>query len=335
VNATSKNGARTRPESEADGQARGRSAERPEQIPQAGWRDILTRVWTEIRSDNVSLVAAGLAMYALLAVFPGLAAAVSIYGLFATPSDVIEHMQVFAAVLPPGAWDIFAAQLQDVASRQQGTLTATAAIALLIALWSARSGMASLMTATNIAYAEREKRGFVRQILVSLAFTAGAILGFLAMMLLGIAVPLGLEALGASTGTELAVGFLRWVLLWLVAVGGLAVVYRYAPARKRARWRWVTWGSVTAATLWLVGSLLFSLYVRTFGTYGKTYGALGGVIVLLLWFYLSSFIVVLGAEVNSEMERQTRRDTTDGPEKPMGQRGAHAADTVGPTAGRK
>jgi len=118
-------------------------------------------------------------------------------------------------------------------------------------------------------------------------------------------------------------------------VGGLAVVYRYAPARERAQWRWVTWGSVIAATLWLIGSLLFSLYVRTFGSYGKTYGALGGVIVLLLWFYLSSFIIVLGAEINSEMERQTTRDTTDGPERPLGQRGAHAADTVGPAAGEK
>jgi len=338
VNTTSQ-AHRARPESEsgleADRQARGRDARNPEQIPQTGWRDILARVWKEIRSDNVSLVSAGLAMYALLAVFPALAATVSLYGLFAMPADVIQHMQVFAGVLPPGAWDIFARQLQEVASSQQSTLTATAAISLLVALWSARSGMASLMTASNIAYSEREKRGFVRQVLLSLAFTAGAILGFLAMLLLGIAVPMGLEVFGASAPIELAVGFLRWLLLWLVAVGGLAVVYRYAPARRRARWRWVTWGSAIAATLWLIGSLLFSLYVGTFGTYAKTYGALGGVIVLLLWFYLSSFIVVLGAEINSEMERQTARDTTGGPEKPLGQRGAHAADTVGAAAGQE
>jgi membrane protein len=313
--------------------ARGRFAERPEQIPSAGWRDILTRVWREISGDNVSLVAAGLAMYALLAVFPALAAAVSMYGLFATPADVIRHMQGFAGVLPPGAWDIFARQLQDIASRPQGTLTATGGIALLVALWSARSGMASLMTATNIAYSERERRGLVHQVLLSLAFTAGAILAFLTMLLLGVAVPIALEAIGVSTELEITVDLARWALLWVVAVAGLAVIYRYGPARLRARWRWVTWGSVMAATLWLVGSVLFALYVRTFGTYGKTYGALGGVIVLLMWFYVSSFIIVLGAEVNAEMERQTTRDTTVGPEKPAGQRGAYAADTVGPSVG--
>ncbi len=272
-------------------------------------------------------------MYALLAVFPSLAAAVSIYGIFSSPDDVIKDMSGFVAVLPPGAWDIFAAQLKEVSSHAGGTLTATAAVALLVSLWSARSGMASLMTATNIAYSEREKRGFIRQLLVSIGFTAGAICGFLTMLLLGIAVPLALSGLGVGAGAEIAVGLLRWVLLWLVAIGGLAVIYRYAPARRRAQWRWVTWGSVIAATLWLIGSLLFALYVRTFGTYGKTYGALGGVIVLLMWFYLSSFIVVLGAEINSEMERQTTRDTTEGPEKPLGQRGAYAADTVGPSAG--
>jgi membrane protein len=312
--------------------ARGRHAARPEQIPTAGWRDILTRVWKEISGDNVSLVAAGLAMYALLAVFPGLAAAVSIYGVFATPADVIDHMQGFAGILPPGAWDIFSKQLQDIAAHPQSTLTATAAVALLVALWSARSGMASLMTATNIAYSEREKRGFFRQILVSLLFTAGAILTFLTMLLLGVAVPIALAAVGVSAGLEIIVDIARWVLLWLVAVAGLAIIYRYGPARRRAKWRWVTWGSVMAATVWVVGSLLFSLYVSSFGTYGKTYGALGGVIVLLMWFYLSSFIVVLGAEINAEMERQTARDTTEGPEKPLGQRGAFAADTVGPSA---
>ena len=312
---------------------RGRHADRPQQIPKAGWGDILSRVRKAIGSDNVSLVAAGLAMYALLAVFPTLAAAVSIYGVFASPADVFEHLQGFAGILPPGAWDIFSKQLQEIAGRPQGALTATAVGALLVALWSGRSGMASLMTATNIAYSEREKRGFIRQALVSLAFTAGAIITFLTMLLLGIAVPMALKAMGISGELEILVNIGRWALLWIVGVAGLSVIYRYGPARKRARWRWVTWGSVMAASVWLIGSLLFSLYVRTFGTYGTTYGALGGVTVLLMWFYLSSFILVLGAEVNAEMERQTTQDTTDGPEKPLGQRGAHAADTVGPSSG--
>jgi membrane protein len=317
---------------DTDGRSHGRHAQRPADIPKAGWRDILARVWTAIGKDNVTLVSAGLSMYALLAVFPSLAAAVSIYGIFASPDDVIRDMNSFVGVLPPGTWDIFAKQLQDVASHAGGTLTATAAVALLVSLWSARSGMASLITATNIAYSEPEKRGVVRQILVSLAFTGAGVLTFLLMLLLGVAVPISLKVFGISGSAEGVVGVLRWVLLWLFAIVGLAAIYRYAPSRTRPKWRWVTWGSVIAATLWLLGSLLFAIYVRTFGAYGKTYGALGGVIVLLMWFYVTSFTIVLGAEINAEMERQTRRDTTEGPQKPLGERGAYAADTVGPSA---
>jgi membrane protein len=314
------------------GRARGREARRPSDIPKAGWRDILARVWSAVGKDNVSLISAGLAMYALLAVFPSLAAAVSIYGLFAGPASVIEDMNAFAGILPPGAWDIFSRQLQEVARHTGSTLTATAAIALLLSLWSARSGMASLITATNVAYSQPERRGFLHLIWLSLVFTAGGVLAFLLMLLLGVAVPLMVKVLGMSAGTEWLVGIARWGLLWLVAIVGLAVIYRYAPAREKPRWRWVTWGSVIASTFWLLGSVLFAIYVRTFGSYGQTYGALGGVIVLLMWFYVSSFTIVVGAEINAEMERQTREDTTEGRQKPLGQRGAHAADTVGPAA---
>jgi membrane protein len=317
------------------GRARGREARRPTEIPKAGWRDILARVWSAVSKDNVSLLSAGLSMYALLAVFPSLAAAVSIYGLFASPASVIQDMNAFAGILPPGAWEIFSKQLQEVARHTGSTLSATAAVALLLSLWSARSGMASLITATNVAYSEPERRGFIHVILISLAFTAGGIVAFLIMVLLGVAVPLTVKVLGLSAETEWVVGIVRWVLLWLVAIVGLAVVYRYAPARERPRWHWVTWGSVIASTFWLLGSVLFAIYVRTFGSYGQTYGALGGVIVLLMWFYVSSFTIVVGAEINAEMERQTREDTTAGPQKPLGQRGAYAADTVGPAANER
>jgi membrane protein len=192
--------------------------------------------------------------------------------------------------------------------------------------------MSALMTATNIAYAEAEKRSFFRQTLVSLAFTIGAIVGFLIVLALGVALPVALKVLGTSSWVQWVAGALRWIVLWLVAVLGLAVLYRYAPSRERAQWRWVTWGSAIAATLWIVLSVLFAWYVSSFASYGKTYGALGGMIALLVWFYLSSLTVVIGAEINSEMERQTERDTTEGPEAPLGERGAHAADTVGPTA---
>lgn len=319
--------------SSESGEAHGRGARQPEDIPARGWRDILSRVWSEIGSDHVSLVSAGLAMYALLAVFPALTAAVSIYGIFSSPADVIDHMKSFSGILPPGTWDLFNTQLQTLTRQEQGSLTATAAVGVLIALWGARAGMSSLMVATNIAYAEAEKRGFIKQVVLSLAFTVGAVLAFLVMLALGVVLPLALNVLGTSSWVQVLAGLLRWVVLWLVSVLGLAVIYRYAPSRKPARWRWVTWGSVIAATLWVLGSIGFAFYVSTFATYGKTYGALGGVVVLLMWFYLSSFTVVIGAEVNSEMERQTRRDTTEGPEKPLGKRGAYAADTVGPTAG--
>jgi membrane protein len=312
----------------------GRSARHPAEIPRAGWRDILIRVKNEIGSDHVSLVSAGLAMYALLAVFPGLAAAVALYGLFASPAQVVEHMQAFSGILPPGTWEIFSAQLQTVAGQAQGSLTFAALAGLLIALWGAKAGMSALMVASNIAYAEPEKRGFFRQTFVSLLFTVAAIVGFILVLSLGVLLPLALEVLGTQAWVQFLAGALRWILLWGVAALGLAALYRFAPSRERARWRWVTWGSAVAATLWILVSLLFAWYVGSFASYSKTYGALGGVIALLMWFYLSSFTVVVGAEINAEMERQTVRDTTEGPEVPMGERGAFAADTVGPEADR-
>jgi membrane protein len=315
-------------------QEHGRRATHPSEIPAPGWRDILTRVKSEIGSDHVTLVASGLAMCALLAVFPGLAAALAIYGLFASSAQVVEHMQAFSGVLPPGTWDLFSTQLQNIASQARGSLTFAALGGLLIALWSARAGMAALMTATNIAYAEAEKRGFIRQTLVSLAFTVGAIASFLVMLSLGVALPVALEVLGTSWWVQTLAGALRWLLLWGLMVVGLSILYRYAPSRRPARWSWVTWGSAIAATLWIIVSAGFAWYVGSFATYGKTYGALGGIIALLVWFYLTSLVVVIGAEINSEMERQTVRDTTEGPEAPLGQRGAYSADTLGPTAGK-
>lgn len=251
---------------------------------------------------NSGLLAGGIAMYGLLSIFPGLAAVVLIYGLFATPADVAQHMQVFAGILPPGAWAIFNEQLQKVAAHDHGALTIAAAIGLLLALWSARLTMSALMTATNIAYEVPERRGFFLQILMSLLLTLGAIVGFLAMLLVGIVIPVTLAVLGTSIWVQVAVTIVRWLVLWLFVVVALALLYRYAPARRRARLRWVTWGSTLTATAWLILSGLFALYVRTFGSYDETYGALAGVIVLLMWFYLLSFIVILGAEINAAIE---------------------------------
>ena len=282
-------------------------------------------------ADNVSIIAAGLALYALLAVFPALAAAVSIYGLFASPTDIAQHMQSVAATLPPDAAAILERQVHDLSRREQA-LSIGVVVGILLALWSARKGMVALITATNVAYDEEEKRGFVKQLLVSLAFTVGAVLGFLAVLALGVAVPVGLALLPLGPAAETVLLIARWALLFAVAIVGLAIIYRFAPDRREAKWQWVTPGSLIAATLWLGGSLLFALYVRNWGSYGDTYGALGSVIVLLMWFYLTGYVVILGAEINSELARQTRHETTEGAPKPMGRRGAYSADTVGPSA---
>lgn len=289
------------------------------------------RVKREMSSDNVSIIAAGLALYALLAVFPALAAAVSIYGLFTSPAEIANHLQQAAATLPEEGRQILERQVEDLSQRQEA-LSWGVVIGILVALWSARKGMVALITATNVAYDEEEKRSFFRQLFVSLAFTVGAVLGFLAVLVLGVIVPIGLAFVPLGPATEAVLLTVRWVILFGVAILGLAIVYRFAPDREDAQWRWITPGSFIAAALWLGGSLLFALYVRNWGNYGDTYGALGSVIVLLMWFYLSGYVVILGAEINAEMERQTKRDTTEGAPKPMGQRGAYSADTVGPSA---
>jgi membrane protein len=287
------------------------------------------RVKNEMTSDNVSIIAAGLALYALLAVFPALAAAVSIYGLFASPAEIAEHLQQVAATLPEDGARILEGQVQDLSQRQEA-LSIGVVVGILLALWSARKGMVALITATNVAYDEEEKRGFFKQLFVSLAFTVGAVLGFIAVLAIGVMVPIALSFVPLGPAAEAVLLIIRWVVLFAVAILGLAIVYRFAPDRKEAQWKWVTPGSLIAALLWLGGSLLFALYVRNWGSYGETYGALGGVIVLLMWFYLSGYVVILGAEVNSELERQTKSDTTEGAPRPMGQRGAYSADTVGP-----
>jgi membrane protein len=311
---------------------RGREARKPSDIPPSGWLDIVLRVKEQISTDNVSILAAGLALYSLLAIFPALAAIVLLYGLVSSPGEIAEQIRSFQGLVPPEGLAILEQQLRTLASQQDEALGIGLAVAIAIALWSARKGMVALITAANIAYNERERRGFFQRLYVSLAFTVAAVLAFILVVALGVIVPIAVSylPLGRAAGTVLLI--VRWILLWALAVFGLTIVYRYAPARSVAQWPWVRWGSVFAATLWLAGSLLFALYVRKFGaSYGETYGALGGVVVMLLWLLFTSYVVILGAELNSEMERQTRYDTTVGPERPMGERGAYSADTIGPT----
>jgi membrane protein len=318
----------------SDGDDRGRSAESPSEIPKQGWRDILLRVGHRISEDNLTLVSAGIAFNAMFAVFPAMVLIVSLYGMFASPGEVAHQMRSLFALLPGDAASLIQTQLQTIASHANSTLSVGAVISLGVTLYSSAQGMSALATATNIAYHEPERRGFLKLLGIAILFTVGGLAGLLLLVGLGVAVPAILRQLPVGAIAK-QIGFaLNWLLLWLAAVFALAVVYRFAPCRQNPLWRWVTWGSATAATVWLLGSALFAVYVQNFGSYGKTYGALGGVMMLLMWFYLGSFAVLLGAELNAETEHQTAVDTTTGPAEPMGQRGAYVADTLGDTPGR-
>lgn len=279
------------------------------------WWQTAALVAGQLRRHNAALLAGGIAMYGLLSVFPGLTAAVSIYGLFSTPGAIIRHMKVFAGILPPGVWEIFRSQLHTIAAHDHGTLTIAATLGILIALWSARLTMSALMTATSIAYEAQESRGFLVKLATSLVLTCGVIVGFLAMLLLGVVVPLALAVLGSSPPVNLVLELLRWALLWGFAVLGLDVVYYFAPARARERWHWISWGAAVGASLWLAVSGLFAVYVRSFAGFDRTYGALAGVVVLLMWFYLLSLFVILGAEINAALERG-QQNIHSGPKAP-------------------
>ena len=309
--------------------ARGRAAETPREIPAPGWRDVLWRVKAEMSRDNLSLVAAGVAFYALLAIFPAIAAVVSIYGLVADPQTVEQQLAATSQVLPEQARSIIEEQLTRVTSGASTALGFGAIIGLLLAIWSANKGTQSLITALNIVYDEEEKRGFVRLTLISLGLTLGIFL-FLIVCIAALAVmPALFGNLGLPEDIRRLASWLRWPILGLAFVIGLAAFYRFAPSRDEPRWRWVSWGAVLATVLWLIGSALFSWYVSNFGSYNETYGSIGAVVVLMMWLWLSALIVLLGAELNAEMEHQTERDTTRGRGQPLGERGAYVADTVG------
>ena len=305
---------------------RGRSAAVPQQIPATGWKDIAKRTAKSIKEDQVTLLGAGVAFYTLLALFPAIIAGVSIYGLVADPDTVRDQINELTKLLSPETATILGTQIEQITSGAGGALGLATVVGILVALWSASSGMKALVTGVNLAYDETETRKFAKLRGLSLGLTLGA------MLLMGIALALivGFPALASSWPAPLAwtAGILRWVLLAVLVVLGLAVIYRLAPDRDQPRWHWVSWGSVIATLLWILASIGFSIYASSFGNYNKTYGALAGIIILMFWLYLSAVIVLIGAELNTEMELQTARDTTKGPEQPMGQRGGHAADHV-------
>lgn len=308
---------------------RGRMAARPREITRAGWLDIASRVKAEMAEDNLSMMAAGAAFYGLLTIFPALAALVSLYGLFTDSATVTEHIQMLEGVLPEEARSVADEQLRRVSGGADQALGFGAIIGLLLALWSSTRGVKALMTALNVVYDEREKRGFIALNATALLLTA-TVLVVVAISLAAIAVlPVLLAQLPLPPIAEIPARLLRWPLLGVVAVLALAILYRYAPSRARPQWRWVSWGAVIATVLWLIVSGLFSWYVSNFGSYNETYGSVAAIAVLMMWLWLSAFVVLIGGQINAEMEHQTRRDTTSGRPEPLGGRGAYVADTIG------
>lgn len=311
------------------GDDHGRSASTPEAIPFSGLRDVFWRVFHEILDDRVTLIAAGVTFYLLLAIFPALAALVALYGLVADPVTISEHLRELAVLLPPGAFDLLADQIKALVERRDGTLGLTFFVGLAVALWSTHNGTLAIFDAMNVAYEEKEKRSLVRLNLTGLCFTLCAIAFAIVMVALVGVMPVVLSYLWLDQFKEHMALLLRWPLLLLVVAVAVTMVYRFGPSREAAKVRWMTWGAVLTTVAWAAMSLGFSFYLENFANYNATYGTLGALIGFLIWIWLSVVILIVGGELNAELEHQTARDTTTGTPLPMGARGAYVADTLG------
>ena len=308
---------------------RGRRAEAPWQIPWRGWKDVLWRTYQQIGEDRLLAVAAGVVFYGLLAIFPAVTALVSLYGLFASPAVIGDQLSLAAGILPQGVVDILREQIGRLTAGSGAKLGFGFLFGLVVALWSANAGMKAIMDALNVVYEEKEKRGFFKLNLISLAFTVAAIGSLLLALGAVVVLPVALSYLGLQDTTDLLFRLARWPLLLAVVVIGLALLYRYGPSRREPRWQWISVGSVFAAAAWLISSALLSWYLASFAHYNATYGSLGAGIGMMMWMWISSIVVLLGAQLNSDIEHQTARDLTVRGEKPLGARGAVMADNVG------
>jgi membrane protein len=273
-------------------------------------------------------VAAGCAFYALFAIFPTLSALISLYAIVADPIRVEQQFGLLSSMLPGQAFDLLTEQIRRLSETSTQALGWGLILSVAVALWSANAGTQAMFAALNIAYEEPERRSLVRYYLSAFTFTLISMLTGLIMLFAIAYVPILFATVGFSSLFETLVRIGRWPFLAILLLTLLAALYRYGPCRRNAKWHWVSVGSFFATAVWLLASAAFSLYVSNFANYDRTYGSLGAVIVLLFWLYLSFFIVLVGAEINAELELQTAKDTTVGRPKPMGQRGAFVADHV-------
>jgi len=309
---------------------RGRNADAPVEVPKKGWLDVLWRTKQQLNEDNLSIVAAGVAFYGFVAVVPSLAVLIAIYALMADASELSQQLAWLSRVVPAEIMPMLEEQITRIAT-DNTKAGISAIVGVAIALYSSSNATKAMMAGLNIAYDEEEKRGFFKLLGTALAITFAFVISAVVIVGLLAVLPAAIAHLGLSSGTETLVNWLRWPVLLAMFVVGVGAVYRYGPCRNAPQWKWLSPGALLATALWIAGSALFSLYVSKFGSYDKTYGSLGAVVVFLMWLYLSAYVVLLGAELNSELERQTVKDTTEGPPKEIGQRDAFAADTVGPS----
>jgi membrane protein len=308
---------------------RGRSATAPSEIPWPGWKDILLRVYHRLSRDRLLLIAAGVTFYLILAIFPGIGALASIYGLFFDPRTMVSHLDMVANVAPGGAIDVLRDQLTRLGQQSGATLGFGFLFSLAVSLWSATSGVKAIFDGLNVAYEEEEKRSFVRLSAVALLFTVALTVFVMLTLAAVVAVPIVLSHFPLPALSRVILNIARWPVLLVLVAFVLSVFYRYGPSRAEPRWRWITWGGAFAAILWLAASILFSWYVAKFGSYNKTYGSLGAIIGFMTWVWLSIIVVLVGAQLNAELEHQTTRQSTAGPSRPLGARRAKMADTIG------
>ncbi|WP_207762149.1 YihY/virulence factor BrkB family protein [Arboricoccus pini] len=317
----------------ATGDPHGRDADAPTRIPLRGWWDIAFRIWRNIGEDRLLSVAAGMTFYTLLAIFPAIAAFVSLYGLLASGQSVEGTLDYLRGVLPPDALDLLADQMRRLVSQDNSALSLGFFISLGFSLWSSNASMKALFDALSIVYHEREKRGFFLLTGLSLTMTLGGLLFIILALSCVVVLPIVLSFVGLGFVTEWVMRLIRWPLLFAAGCLFLTFVYRYGPSRRPAKWRWISLGSIVAVLLWIIASMAFSYYVANFGSYNRTYGSLGAVVGFMTWIWISSIIILIGAELNAEIEHQTSVDSTIGKDRPLGERGATMADSIGPTAG--
>ncbi|HEY0292565.1 MAG TPA: YihY/virulence factor BrkB family protein [Hansschlegelia sp.] len=307
---------------------RGRDADTPVDFPPRGWKEIALRVYGEIVDDRLLAVAAGVTLYVLLAIFPALVALVSLYGLIADVGTLNDHLATFSGIIPRSGLELVREQVTRLVTKSDGALGFAFVFGLGAALWSANAGMKALFDALNVVYEEREKRSFIVLNLTSFAFTAAGLAFVVVAFNAVVVLPIVLDFLWLGQGAGALLTYGRWPVLLISLLAGLTVLYRFGPSRRKPKWRWAAPGSVVAGVLWIAGSLAFSFYAENFASYDKTYGSLGAAIAFMTWIWMSVIVVLLGGELNAEMEHQTAEDTTHGAPRPLGQRGARMADTV-------